>query len=210
MELAIHGKQMDVGDALRAHVTDRLEDINSKFFNRAIDVGVTFSPESHSFVKAHVSLRVGKDIMVQATAVESTAHLAFDSAADKVAKQLRRYKQRLRDHHERLEQTPESELTKANDYVLAVKAMDGLSDKDVEDEDVPQGNDPLIIAEVSTNIQKMSVADAVMRMDLSGQSALLFRNPKNNRLNMIYRRADGNIGWVEPAEEESAIVAAAE
>ncbi len=210
MELAIHGKQMDVGDALRAHVTDRLEDINSKFFNRAIDVGVTFSPESHSFVKAHVSLRVGKDIMVQASATETTAYLAFDSAADKVAKQLRRYKQRLRDHHDRLEQTPESELTKANDYVLAVKAMDGLSDKDVEDEDIPQGDDPLVIAEVSTNIQKMSVADAVMRMDLSGQSALLFRNPKNNRLNMIYRRTDGNIGWVEPAEEKSSASVAAE
>jgi ribosomal subunit interface protein len=210
MELAIHGKQMDVGDALRTHVTTRLEDINSKYFNRAIDVNVTFSPESHSFIKAHVSLRVGKDIMVQASAIEPNAYSAFDSAAEKVGKQLARYKRRLRDHHERLEQSPETELTKANDYVLAIKKIDGLSDKDVEEEDVPQGDDPLIIAEVSTHIQKMSVSDAVMRMDLSGQSALLFRNPKNNRLNMVYRRTDGNIGWVEPSEESCGAAAAAE
>lgn len=210
MELAIHGKQMDVGDALRTHVTARLEDINSKYFNRAIDVNVTFSPESHSFVKSHVSLRVGKDIMVQATGVEPNAYAAFDSAAEKVGKQLSRYKRRLRDHHERLEQSPEAELTKARDYVLAIKEIEGLSDKDVEDEDIPQGEDPLIIAEVATHIQKMSVSDAVMRMDLSGQSALLFRNPKNNRLNMVYRRADGHIGWVEPAEEVIANSAAAE
>jgi len=210
MELAIHGKQMDVGEALRTHVTSRLEDINSKYFNRAIDVNVTFSPESHSFIKAHVSLRVGKDIMVQASAVEVNAYASFDSAAEKVAKQLARYKRRLRDHHERMEHSPEAELTKARDYILAIKEIDGLSDKEAEDEDVPQGNDPLIIAEVATHIQKMSVSDAVMRMDLSGQSALLFRNPKNNRLNMVYRRTDGNIGWVEPAEEALTSSVAAE
>ncbi len=210
MELAVHGKQMDVGDALRTHVATRLEDINSKYFNRAIDVNVTFSPESHSFIKAHVSLRVGRDIMVQATAIEANAYSAFDSAAEKVAKQLSRYKRRLRDHHERLEQSPETELTKAQDYVLAIKKIDGLSDKEVEEEDVPHGNDPLIIAEVSTNIQKMSVSDAVMRMDLSGHAAMLFRNPKNNRLSMVYRRSDGNIGWVEPAEDTSKESVAAE
>ena len=210
MELAIHGKQMDVGEALRTHVTSRLEDINSKYFNRAIDVNVTFSPERHSFIKAHVSLRVGKDIMVQASAVEVNAYASFDSAAEKVAKQLARYKRRLRDHHERMEHSPEAELTKARDYILAIKEIDGLSDKEAEDEDVPQGNDPLIIAEVATHIQKMSVSDAVMRMDLSGQSALLFRNPKNNRLNMVYRRTDGNIGWVEPAEEALTSSVAAE
>ncbi len=207
MELAIHGKQMDVGDALRTHVTERMADINSKYFNRAIDVTITFSPETHSFFKAHVFLRVGKDIMVQAMATEPNAYAAFDAAAEKVAKQLGRYKRRLRDHHQRLEQSPESELTKAHDYVLAIKEIDGLTEKEAEEEDVPQGEDPLIIAEVSTNIQKMSVSDAVMRMDLAGQSALLFRNPKNNRLNMVYRRADGNIGWVEPTEESASIAA---
>lgn len=202
MELAIHGKQMDVGDALRSHVTTKLEEINSKFFNRAIDVVVTFSPESHAYVKTHISLRVGKDIMVTAHSSETDAYASFDVTAEKIAKQLRRYKSRLRDHHERMDLTPETEMTKAHDYVLAVQGASGKADD--EEEDIPQGEDPVIVAEQSMRIQKMSVSDAVMRMDLSGQSALLFRNPKNNHLNMVYRRTDGNIGWVEPEDDLAA------
>lgn len=200
MELAIHGKQMDVGDALRTHVREKLEEINAKYFNRAIDVSVTFSPEGHAFVKTHASLRVGKDIMVAATAIGDTAYIAFDECATKMAKQLRRYKRRLRDHHERMEQTPETELMKARDYVLSMKELEGIQDDVAEENDIPVGDDPVIIAESAMNIQSMSVSEAVMRMDLSGQSALLFRNPKNNNLNMVYRRTDGNIGWVEPNE----------
>lgn len=200
MELAIHGKQMDVGDALRTHVKNKLEEINSKFFNRAIDVSVTFSPEGHGFYKAHASLRVGKDIMVTATATAANAYAAFDDAAMKLTKQLSRYKNKLRDHHARLEQTPEAEQIKARDYVLAMKEMDGTADDEAND-DIPQGDDPVIVAEMPLHIQKMSVSDAVMRMDLSGQTALLFRNPANNHLNMVYRRADGNIGWVDPMEQ---------
>ncbi len=203
MELAIHGKQIDVGDSLRAHVTKKLEDVNAKFFNRAIDVTVTLSPEGHGFVKSHVSLRVGKDIMVSANAVEADAYASFDSAAEKVAKQLRRYKNRLRDHHAYLEQTPEAEMTKALNYVLATKQLDGHHDTKNEDEgsEFERGDAPVIVAEEATQIQKMSVHDAVMRMDLSGQTAILFRNPKNNHLNMVYRRADGNIGWIEPQDD---------
>lgn len=203
MELAIHGKQMDVGDALRTHVTTKLEEVNSKYFNRAIDIVVTFSPEGHAYVKTHVSLRVGKDIMVTAHATETDAYVSFDVAAEKIAKQLRRYKRRLRDHHERMEQTPETEMTKARDYVLAIQEMSGQTEAP-EEEDLPQGEDPVIVAEQPMRIQKMSVPDAVMRMDLSGQTAILFRNPKNNSLNMLYRRADGNIGWVEPEDDLAA------
>lgn len=203
MELAIHGKQMDVGDSLRSHVTKKLEDINAKFFNRAIDVSVTLSPEGHGFVKSHVSLRVGKDIMVSANAIESDAYASFDSAAEKVAKQLRRYKNRLRDHHANLELTPESEMLKARNYVLATQQLDHTADADQSSDegDFERGDAPVIVAEESTQIQKMSVHDAVMRMDLSGQTAILFRNPKNNHLNMVYRRADGNIGWIEPQDD---------
>lgn len=209
MELAVHGKQMNVGDALRAHVAEKLNDINAKFFNRAIDTNVTFSPESHAFTKTHISLRVGKDILVTATSTEGDAYASFDSAATKVAKQLRRYKHRLRDHHERIEQTPETEMIKARDYVLAVKELDGLADDDSEEDSLPVGKDPVIVAEEPMHIQKMSVADAVMRLDLAGQTALLFRNPANNSLNMVYRRADGNIGWIEPVDDAAAKQSAA-
>ncbi len=202
MELAIHGKQMDVGDALRTHVTTKLEEINSKYFNRAIDITVTFAPEGHAFIKTHVSLRVGKDILVTAQSIEPDAYTSFDVTAEKIAKQLRRYKRRLRDHHERMEQTPETEMIKATAYVLATQELSGKTEE--EEDDIPHGEDPVIVAEQPMQIQRMSVSDAVMRMDLSGNSAILFRNPRNNHLNMIYRRADGNIGWVEPEELASA------
>ena len=203
MELAIHGKQMDVGDALRTHVTTKLSEINAKYFNRAIDVSVTFSPEGHGFVKAQASLRVGRDIMVSANSTAETAYLAFDETAVRLAKQLRRYKHKLRDHHARMDVTPESEQLKARDYILAIQELDGASDNTPED-DIEKGEDPVIVAEMPTNILKLSVSDAVMRLDLSGDAAMLFRNPKTNHLNMIYRRADGNIGWVDPYEASEA------
>lgn len=202
MELAVHGKQMNVGDSLRSHVEEKLGDINSKFFNRAFDVNVTFAPEGSAFVKTHISLKVGKDMMVSATATETEAYASFDIAAAKIAKQLRKYKNRLRDHHERTEQTPESEMIKARDYTLATEEHTEAQAEQAE------GKDPLIVAEMPMQIQKMSVADAVMRLDLGGNTALLFRNPKNNTLNMVYRRADGNIGWVEPQDDTKASVAA--
>lgn len=194
MNLSVHGKQMDLGEALHSHVEEKLEDINSKYFNRAIDATVTFAPEGHSFVKTHISLRVGKDIMVMSDSQGGDAYGAFDSAAEKVAKQLRRYKRRLRDHHERITDTPESELIKARDYTIET-AADAAND-----DDDAHGQDPAIVAEMDTHIHKMSVSEAVMRLDLSGQSAMMFRNAKNNAINMVYRRPDGNIGWVDPHE----------
>jgi ribosomal subunit interface protein len=208
MECAIHGKQMDVGDSLRAHVTEKLSDINSKFFNRAFAVNVTFAPEGHSFTKCHISLKVGKDILVTASSEAADPYGAFDDTAMKIARQLRRYKTRLRDHHDRSEPTPEKEMMKARDYVVAVSSSGG-SDKEIDEaEAAVSGQDPLIVAETPMQIYKMSVADAVMRLDLGDQAAILFRNPKNNSLNMVYRRSDGNIGWVEPIEADQKSVAA--
>jgi ribosomal subunit interface protein len=196
MELTVHGKQIDVGDALRTHVTDKIEDLNQKYFNHATYATVTFSREGHGHkkTKAHISIQVGKNIMVNADAVESDPYVSFESAADKVGKQMRRYKRRLRDHHERLEQTPETEMQKARSYVLAKTPE---QEKD-ELTGLPQGDDPVVIAEVETRIETLSVPEAVMRLDLSGKNALMFRNGKSKGLNMVYRRTDGTIGWVDP------------
>jgi ribosomal subunit interface protein len=191
MQLSIHGKQMDLGDALREHITDKLEDINQKYFNRAIEAIVTLSPEGHAFIKTHISIRVGKDIMVMSDAQETDPYVSFDSACEKVAKQLRRYKKRLRDHHERLE---EASFIQAQNYVLSPEP---------EAEEEPDSNEPAVVAEMITNIQTMSVSEAVMRLDLSGENALLFRNPQHEGLNMVYRRSDGNIGWVDPEGNEA-------
>lgn len=192
MNLSVHGKQMDLGDALHTHVETKLGDINSKYFNRAIDATVTFAPEGHGFVKTHISIRVGKDILVMSDSQGGDAYIAFDTAADKVAKQLRRYKRRLRDHHER--PSEETAFTKARDYTI--ESIDVAND----DEESAHGSDPAVIAEMDTHIQTLSVSDAVMRLDLSGQNALLFRNAKSGHINMVYRRTDGHIGWVDTQE----------
>jgi len=198
MDITIHGKQMDVGDALSQHVEDKISEINQKYFNHAAFATITFAKEGHGkLVKAHIHIQMGKNIMIMADATEADPYVAFDAAAEKAAKQLRRYKRKLRDHHDRLEQTPESEFIKARDYVIAAMP-EGTETANDDKNAAENGEGPVIIAEMATNIQTMSVSEAVMRMDLSGQTALLFRNASHNELNMVYRRPDGNVGWIDP------------
>ena len=189
MQVTIQGKQIDLGTALREHVQDKMEDVNSKFFNHTTFATVTFSREGHGhgLMKTHITLQVGKNIKVQADAVEGDAYIAFDRATEKIIEQMRRYKKRLRDHHDRMELLADGEGQAAREHILG----DGH-------EDLPHGDDPPIIAEMTTDIQTLSVSEAVMRMDLAGQSALLFRNASHDGLNMVYRRPDGNVGWVDP------------
>lgn len=203
MDVTITGKHMNIGDAFREHIETKLNDVNEKYFNRGIASEVKIGKETNAFYKAHVSLQSGRDILVQGTAQDTDPYGAFDKAAEKIAKQLRRYKTRLRDHHERLEQTPESELIKANGYTIASELFETMSEQAIANDDgreVPK--EPAIIAEMTTNIQTMTVSEAVMRMDLSEEPAMMFRNSKTNALNMIYKRSDGNIGWVDPGEEK--------
>ena len=190
MQLTIQGKQLDLGAALRAHVEEKLEDINQKYFNHATYATVTFSREGHGhgLVRTHITISIGKNIMILADAVEGDPYLAFDTALAKVTSQLRRYKNRLRDHHERMERET-IETIRARDAVVAAE----------DDERHLNGEDPVIVAEITTDIETLSVPDAVMRMDLSGQSALMFRNAGHGEINMVYRRPDGAIGWVDPA-----------
>lgn len=191
MQLQVHGKQMDVGDALRTHVQDKLDDVNEKYFNHTTYATVTFSTEGHGHkhTRAHINIQLGKNMMVAADATEKDAYAAFDSASAKAAKQLRRYKRKIRDHHEREDHTPEAEITKARKYVLAATP---------EQDDTPEEQEPIIVAEMDKDIMTLTVSDAVMHMDLSGEPAVVFKNKTNNTINFIYRKADGNIGWVDP------------
>lgn len=204
MQPVIEGKHIDIGDALRTHVTDKIDDLTQKYFNNTHAATVTFSKEGHGHgtFKVHISIQVGKNIMINAEAEAGDPYGAFDAAAEKAAKRLRRNKKKLRDHHERAEKTPESEIIKARGYILAghdeneeAPEQDNGSDGG---DSMEQGDDPVIVAEMTTHIETMSVSDAVMRMDLSGQSALLFRNASHDGLNMVYKRTDGTIGWVDP------------
>ena len=190
MELSVHGKQIDVGNALRTHVQDKLEDLNEKYLSHAAFATVTFSKEGHGKprTKAHISIQLGKNLMVVADATDPDPYASFESAAEKVGKQMRRYKRKMRDHHERQENDPEAEVIKARDYVLAAAPE--------QDDDAP--DEPLVVAEMTKDIETMSVSDAVMRLDLSGEPFLVFFNAKNQSLNIVHKREDGNIGWIDP------------
>lgn len=193
MQLTIQGKQIELGKAIKEHITEKIEDLHQKFFNHTTFATVMISREGHGhgLIRAYITMRIGKDILVMGEAEEGDPYLSFDVAAAKVMKQLRRYKSRLRDHHERIEKLPAEDILHVRDAVIGDEHFDGNG--------VPQGKDPVIIAEMTATILTLSVSDAVMRMDLAGQPALLFRNGSNGELNMVYRRKDGNVGWVDPS-----------
>lgn len=199
MELEIHGKQLDVGDTLRAHVEEKLGEIDSKYFNHATSANVTFAKEGHGhgFVRVTISYLVSKGIYINAEAENQDAYSAFDAAAEKAAKRLRRNKKKLRDHHARGDKTPEDAIIEARNYTLS---MQEFNEAEQDNHDEQTADEPMVIAEMTTMIENITVSDAVMRLDLSGESALMFRNAQTQELNMIYRRSDGNIGWVDPSE----------
>lgn len=188
MQLSVKGKQMDVGDALTTHVREALETITEKYFNKPIEASVVFSREAHLF-SARISVHVGRGIQLQGHAEADEPYPAFDLAAEKIAKRLRRHKRRLRDHHKE-ENSPA--MAEARYSILPP-----LDDEAPENEEAAPAA-PLVIAEMAHNIMSMTVSDAVMHMDLSDAPAVLFRNEAHGGLNMLYRRADGNLGWVDP------------
>jgi ribosomal subunit interface protein len=186
MDISIKGKRLDVGDALRSHVEDRLATAVSKYFLKAHDANVTISREAH-FFRADISVHPLRGVLVQGRSNADDAYAAFDSALEHIAKQLRRYKRRLNDKHKG--RAPE-EAIPAQQYTLAPESG--------EDE-LPEEGQPAIIAELPTEIATLSVSEAVMRMDLADVPALMFKNRANGGLNVVYRRPDGNIGWIDPA-----------
>jgi|TARA_B100000745_G_scaffold284348_1_gene218948 ribosomal subunit interface protein len=197
MQYNIQGHHLDVGDALKTHIQDKLDAINEKYFNRGIEATVTMTKDGGSTFKTHISMKGGKDIIIQADSSAHDPYGSFEEAAEKVAKQLRRYKRRLRDHHNREENDVEQQLHEAQSYVIS-RQEEPAND---EAEEFENGDEPLIIAETKTNILKLSVSDAVMHMELSNVNALMFKNAQNGELNVVYKRADGNIGWIDPAKK---------
>jgi len=188
MHLTVTGKQTDTGDALRRHVEASLGSILEKYFKTAIEAHVVFSKEAH-MSRAEISLHIGRGIVVNAGAAAVDTYTAYDAAAERIAKQLRRYKRRLRDHHAKAREPAEAS-ERARDYVLAPIA------EEPEEEDV--GGGPTVVAEMSTELPNLTVSEAVMRMDLADAQVLLFRSRSHGELNLVYRRADGNIGWIDP------------
>ena len=185
MQLTVTGKQIDTGVELRRHVETSLDAILGKYFKTAIEAHVVFSKEAH-LSRTEVSIHIGRGIVVNAGASGTETYAAFDAAAERIAKQMRRYKRRLRDHHAKMRESFEAGES-ARDYVLAPLA---------EEDDGDGG--PAVVAEMSTDLPSLTVGEAVMRMDLADAAVLLFRNRSHGELNIVYRRLDGNIGWIDP------------
>jgi ribosomal subunit interface protein len=199
MQLSVTGKQTEIGEALRRHVEGSLSSILDKYFKTAIEAHVIVSKEAY-LSRAEISIHIGRGIVVNARASASEAYLAFDAAAERLAKQLRRYKRRLRDHHAKGRE-PAGASERAMDYVLAPIGEEEGEGAQAEGEEVGTGGAngaPAVIAEMSTELPSLTVGEAAMRMDLAEASVLLFRNRSHGELNLVYRRSDGNIGWIDP------------
>lgn len=187
MRYQISGKQIDIGEALQSHVKTQLGEAVGKYAGRPTDAMVTFSRVAHEFVcESTVHLSTGLSAAAKGQATEIYA--AFDSCVQKMEKQLRRYKRRLKDHHQG--RTQPVEFGGGSAYILA--ASEGSDDAE------PETLQPMIIAEMETKIPSLSVGEAVMQMELSQAPVLVFRNEKNGGVNVVYRREDGNIGWIDP------------
>ena len=191
MQYQITGKQIDIGEALQVYVKDGLGTVIEKYAQRPTDANVTFSKDaSYEFVcEAVVHLSTG--LTAQASGKANDIHAAFDSCAEKMEKQLRRYKRRLKDHHK--DRVDPVEVFGGASYILA--AEDGNEDSE------PESIEPMIIAEMETRIPALSVGEAVMQMELAHAPVLVFRNEKSDGVNVVYRREDGNIGWIDPGNQ---------
>jgi ribosomal subunit interface protein len=187
MALRISGKNVDVGDAMREHITDRIEDALEKYFTGGFTGHVTLSREGTGF-KSECSLHLDTGIVLQVSAQDQDPRNSFDQAAEKIEKRLRRYKRKLKDHHGH--NGHEREAMEAASYVLASPE---------EDEEVPADFNPLVIAETSAKVKTMTVGMAVMELDLTEAPVVMFKHAANGGVNVVYRRADGNIGWIDPA-----------
>jgi ribosomal subunit interface protein len=200
MQLTVTGKQVDVGNALRRHVEAALDSILGKYFRTAIEAHAVFAREAH-LIRADISLHIGRGIVINSGAAATEHYLAFDAAAERLAKQLRRYKRRLHEDHGR-SHAPAERTETARSFVLA--PIDDDDELDVEEEvdsATANGVAPVVIAEMTTELPHLTVGEAVMRLDLADAPVLLFRNRSHGELNLVYRRGDGNIGWIDPAFE---------
>lgn len=194
MDIRVSGHQIDTGDALKTHVQDRLGGLAEKYFSRAISAQVTFGNAPHGAFHCDIVCHVTAGIVLKGQGEAQDAHLGFEQAADKIERQLRRYKHRLKDRHA---QSLAAEAQRDQPLVLDNAAYTVFQPLPEEPEDIV-ADAPLIVAETRVDIPEASVSDAVMMLDLRNTNALLFLNSGTGTHNMVYRRADGTIGWVEP------------
>lgn len=196
MQITVSGKQLDLSDALCGRVSAHLENIATKYFGHAQEAYVTFS-RARSFFTCDINLHAGRGLLLRGEGEALDANTAFDDAAEHIAKRLRRYRRRVNEHARDLANRERPEA--ARQFVLE-PAADGEAAEEVNGEAV-DGLVATVIAEQSAEIGWLSVDEAVMRMDLADQPLLMFRNRTSGAFNVVYRRSDGNIGWIDTGEQ---------
>src|SRR5437667_10222501 len=195
MPFRVSGKNIDVGDALRARVNQRIADATSKYFDGGYSGHVTIGKEGFGF-RTECAIHLDSGITLEAEALAADAYASADQAALRIEKRLRRYKRRLRDR-----QAARADGSAVNDEP-ALDAQSYVIAAPDPDADVTEIN-PVIIAETTTALKRLSVSEAVMELDLTGAPVVVFRHAGHGRVNLVYRRSDGHIGWIDPPAVEA-------
>jgi ribosomal subunit interface protein len=185
VDIRVAGHQVDTGESLREFAAQRMADITEKYFSRSIGANVTFGRGPNSDFTCDIIAPVVQGVVLKASYSAREPQMAFNGAADRIEKQLRRYMRRLKDH-----KVDDQAQAYVENAAYTIFTPPGQSDEEAEH--------PAIVAETRVDLPDSSVSDAVMLMDLRNTNALLFKNSATGEYNMVYRREDGNIGWVEP------------
>lgn len=185
MQVQITGKKIDISEALRTQTESKIKEIIEKYALNPLECSVTFSKDKHT-VNCDIEMHLGREVYVRAHEETLDAYLSIEQAIETFEKRLRRHKKRLIDHYKKRD--IKYEKVSGSRYVINAPI-----DQEIEEDN------PLVIAEMTTDIPTLSVSDAVMHLDLSDAQAILFNNEVRNQLNVVYRRSDGNIGWIAPS-----------
>ena len=190
MPFRVSGKNIDIGEALRIRITERIAEATTKYFDGGYSGHVTVGKEGFGF-RTECAIHLDSGITLEAEALAAVAYASADQAASRVEKRLRRYKRRLRDRQAaRVDGNVvhEEPAVDAQSYVIAAPDQD----------EVTTDINPVIIAETTTALKRLSVSEAVMELDLTGAPVVVFRHAGHGRVNLVYRRSDGHIGWIDP------------
>ncbi len=191
MEIQVTGKNMDLGEALQGHVSTQITESITKYFGRGAEASVIFAKERH-LVECEMTAHLASGVFLAAHGEGGEAYAAFDDALAKLEKRLRRYKRRLKNHHA----NGKAPLPAENASFYLLKPLGEEADDDAQADEDPA---PIVIAEGQTALREMTAGAAVMQLDLADQPAIVFKNAAHGRINVVYRRRDGHIGWVDPA-----------
>jgi ribosomal subunit interface protein len=200
MHITVAGKQVETGAALRVHVTDGLATITGKYFDHALEANVTFHHDQKARAGSHfccdINLKAGRNVFMRAEGEGVDAHRAFDVAAEHLGKRLRRYRRRVNDHARSL--AAERDVAPAEEMRQVVLQQPEESEAE-EAAPMAVNGHGVVIAEQTTEVMRLTVSEAVMRLDLEHRTVMMFRNSGNGALNVVYRRDDGHVGWIDAA-----------